>query len=183
VTIEDSLPATLLANLRKRCDRNGEEHFSPARIGRDSQRQLRESVRGDVIHWLDASNADARLFFSLMDRLRRCLNEALYLGLFAYECHYAIFGAGAFYQKHLDVLQGGDNRLLSTVVYLDDEWTATDGGELILYASDQSVVARVLPAPGRMVIFLSADFPHEVLAAQHERHSISGWFRGRAPAS
>jgi hypothetical protein len=31
-----------------------------------------------------------------------------------------------------------------------------------------------------MVMFLSAEFPHEVLAASRPRHSIAGWFSGRS---
>ena len=64
-----------------------------------------------------------------MEELRVSLNEKLYLGLFDYECHYAIYGAGAHYEKHLDALAGQKNRLLSTVVYLNSQWAAADGGE------------------------------------------------------
>jgi SM-20-related protein len=103
------------------------------------------------------------------------------LGLFDYECHYAIYGVGAHYDRHLDTLSGGKNRLLSTVVYLHDEWTPADGGELLLYrAGGQRATTRILPKPSLMVLFLSEEFPHEVLAASKPRHSIAGWFRGRA---
>jgi len=35
----------------------------------------------------------------------------------------------------------------------------------------------VLPQLGTLVVFLSEEFPHEVLAAQRDRYSIAGWFR------
>jgi SM-20-related protein len=36
---------------------------------------------------------------------------------------------------------------------------------------------RVAPECGKLVIFLSEDFPHEVLPATQLRQSIAGWFR------
>jgi len=42
----------------------------------------------------------------LIETLRMGLNRALYLGLFDYESHYAIYGAGAGYTKHSDVPVG-----------------------------------------------------------------------------
>ena len=82
-----------------------------------------------------------------------------------------------------DALNGPKNRLLSTVVYLNDEWTAADGGELLLYrAGNQGAIARILPKPGLMALFLSDEFPHEVLSTKKPRHSIAGWFRGRVPS-
>ena len=68
--------------------------------------------------------------------------------------------------------------MLSVVTYLNDEWQTTDGGELALYANDQdNTGVRVLPEKGTIVIFLSEVFPHEVLTAKRERHSVAGWFR------
>jgi len=94
----------------------------------------------------------------------------------------SIYGVGAHYDRHLDTLRGPKNRLLSTVVYLHDEWSLADGGELLLYGAGGAIV-RILPKPGLMVLFLSEEFPHEVLAASKPRHSIAGWFRGRVPAT
>jgi len=35
----------------------------------------------------------------------------------------------------------------------------------------------IYPRDGRLVLFLSADFEHEVLPAARERLSVAGWFR------
>ncbi|HET6283198.1 MAG TPA: 2OG-Fe(II) oxygenase [Polyangia bacterium] len=130
--------------------------------------------------WLDHSREADHLYLTAMEDLCISLNRQLYLGLLDYQCHYAIYGAGTHYDKHLDALAGQKNRLLSTVVYLNSEWAVADGGELILYrGEDASAVARILPRPGLMVLFLSEDFPHEVLTANRSRHSIAGWFSGR----
>jgi SM-20-related protein len=64
------------------------------------------------------------------------------------------------------------------VVYLNPGWQPVDGGELVIYTDevDQDSI-RVTPAFGTLVVFLSEDFPHEVLPAQRDRYSIAGWFR------
>jgi len=106
------------------------------------------------------------------------LNAALYLGLFDYECHYAIYGEGDGYAKHSDVLQGKKNRVLTTVLYLNEDWHAADGGELVVFEqTGKSVIATVNPTFGTMIIFLSESFPHEVLTSHATRRSIAGWFR------
>jgi SM-20-related protein len=183
VAVDDALPPALLARLDDGCSDTAAARFTPAAVGRGEQRTHDAAIRGDVISWLDDAKDADHSYLTVMEELRVALNQQLYLGLFDYECHYAIYGAGSHYAKHLDTLSGQKNRLLSTVVYLNDEWALADGGELLLYrASDPGAIARILPRPGLMVLFLSEDFPHEVLAARRPRHSIAGWFRGRAPS-
>ena len=170
----------LSTRLAARCFDGGPSPFHAAQIGRGSGHNRDDAIRGDVTRWLDGNDIADGAYLVWMEDLRVGLNAALYLGLFEYEGHYAIYGAGAGYAKHSDVLSGKRNRLLSTVLYLNDDWQPDDGGELILYdASGETVIATVNPTFGRMIIFLSDSFPHEVLRAQTRRCSIAGWFRGR----
>jgi SM-20-related protein len=63
-------------------------------------------------------------------------------------------------------------------VYLNSGWTGTDGGELVLYKDDfDREGIKVIPLLGTVVVFLSEEFPHEVLPAKRDRYSIAGWFR------
>jgi len=164
------------------CDDGTPSRFAPAAVGRGEQRVRNAGFRGDVTSWLDDAKDADHSYLTVMEDLRLGLNEQLYLGLLDYEGHYAVYGTGAHYDKHMDTLAGSRNRLLSTVVYLHKEWAAANGGELLLYkANSPSAFTRILPKPGLMVLFLSEEFPHEVLAATKPRHSIAGWFRGRAP--
>jgi len=180
VVVENALPAALLARLDDGCHDREAWRFAPAGTGRGEDRKRDGLVRGDVIRWLDDAQEADQVYLALMEGLRVALNERLCLGLFTYEGHYAIYGPGTRYGKHLDALVGQRNRLLSTVVYLDSEWALADGGELVLHGTgEQPALARILPQPGLMVMFLSEDFPHEVLAASRPRHSIAGWFSGR----
>ena len=70
------------------------------------------------------------------------------------------------------------NRVLSTVLYLNPDWQSEDAGELVMYAPNRSnTILTVSPVLNRCMLFLSDNFPHEVLFTQAARYSIAGWFR------
>lgn len=178
IVLTDLLPPALLDNLFLDLKARDSDEFDQAGTGRDEHYRVNQFVRSDRICWIDESSPAAREYLDWMERLRRRINQALYLGLFDYECHYAYYPKNGFYRKHLDALKGQTNRVLSTVLYLNPRWQHTDGGELIMYSeNDEEPLLRVLPAWGKMVIFLSEYFPHEVLPAKKRRFSLTGWFR------
>jgi SM-20-related protein len=153
-----------------------------ARIGRAVDRIERSDIRGDRTLWFDDQvHAPAeRALWRALERLRMALNEATFLGLFAFEGHYALYPPGAFYRRHRDRFRDDDARILSCVLYLNETWTAADGGVLRLYLSENRS-RDVLPVGGTLVCFLADRFEHEVLPAVRERLSIAGWFRRRKP--
>jgi SM-20-related protein len=162
-----ALPAELTANLAEECRvRSAAGSLAPASVGRGEGQQVREGVRGDRIHWLEPGQSAAS-----------DVNLELYLGLEDFECHFALYPPGAFYQKHLDRFRDDDRRTVSVVAYLNADWQAEQGGALRLYLAEGE--RDVLPEGGSLVVFLSAELPHEVLPASRERMSIAGWFRRR----
>jgi SM-20-related protein len=82
----------------------------------------------------------------------------------------------------LDAFHGEANRILTLVAYLNLDWKEEDGGELIIYSGD-NVFAMVPPEFATLVVFLSEEFPHEVLPARRDRYSVAGWFRLNASSS
>ena len=147
-------------------------NLTRAGIGRNGDFQLNDSVRGDAIEWLEVGEPAITEFLSAMDQLRLALNQRLFLGLQDYEAHFARYTPGAFYKKHRDAFRGTPGRKVSSVFYLGA------GGELVLYdEAGEEELLRVAPEYGRLVLFLSEDFPHEVLPARCRRQSIAGWFR------
>jgi SM-20-related protein len=152
----------------------------PAGVGTGAGHRLQGGVRGDHILWLEAPGATAAQQSCLQqfEALRLTLNRELQLGLLDFECHFAVYSPGAFYRRHLDRFATDDRRTLSCVLYLNEAWGAEDGGALRLYLPDQH--RDVLPRAGTLVAFLSERFEHEVLPAQRERLSLTGWFRRRA---
>lgn len=152
--------------------------LKPAGVGRGGDYQRNQGIRRDKIHWLEPVTPAVTEFLAWMDELRQGLNQRLFLGLFDYESHFAVYEPGDFYQKHLDAFKGSRGRRLSTVLYLNEGWSEADAGELVLYdEAGERILERVAPKNGRLVIFLSEEFPHEVLPAKQTRFSIAGWFR------
>lgn len=178
ILIEDIFSVAQLQSLFIDIKKTDSEHFHQAGIGREQDRQLNQFVRRDRICWLDMNYQPTQFYLQWAERLRQYLNRELYLGLFDYECHYSHYPRGAFYKKHLDAFKGNSNRRLSSILYLNPLWQPDDGGELVLYAADDSAVLEtVLPTFGKMVIFLSEEFPHEVLPTRCSRYSLTGWYR------
>jgi SM-20-related protein len=154
------------------------QYFHAAGIGREQEHHVNQFVRRDRICWLDRSHVPVLFYLDWAEQLRQRLNRELFLGLFDYECQYAHYPKGAFYKRHLDAFKGFTNRRLTTILYLNPTWQPGDGGELVMYAQEsQTVLETVLPEFGTMVLFLSEEFPHEVLPAKRSRYSLSGWFR------
>lgn len=171
---------TLTRKLAEECRlRAAQGALTPAGVGRGAQQQVREGVRGDHIQWLDAGQHPAcDEYLQALDELRMALNQGLYLGLEDFEGHFALYPPGAFYQKHVDRFRDDDRRAVSVVFYLNDEWQAEHGGALRLYLPNGET-RDVLPQAGSLLVFLSADMPHEVLPASRDRLSLTGWFRRR----
>jgi len=165
-----------------------------ANTGR-AQTTVNTKLRGDSIYWLNESEASPaqQKYFDEMEHLRSGLNQHLYLGLDVLESHLALYPIGASYQKHLDRFKANDNaqlpqRQISCILYLNKDWLEEDGGYLRLYlnadttADGEAVTASSLdiaPIAGRLVMFLSDTFYHEVLPANRARMSLTGWFLNR----
>jgi SM-20-related protein len=154
-----------------------------AAVGSGARRQIRADVRTDEIRWLEDADATPaqRRCLARFETLRLELNRELQLGLLEFECHFARYAPGAFYRKHVDQFRGDGRRRLSCVLFLNENWTREDGGELRLHldAADEGKFADVLPHGGTLVSFLSERFAHEVLPGKRERLSLAGWFKTR----
>ncbi len=154
------------------------DQWQRARIGRNEDVQRASDIRRDKIQWLDLSMGQPiQDYLERMEVIRREVNRHLYLGLFEYEAHFAQYEVGDFYKKHLDAFRGNESRKLTTVFYMNDGWCDEQGGQLQLYAMDDSLIETIAPLSGRLLVFLSEQFPHEVLPTNAQRSSIAGWFR------
>jgi SM-20-related protein len=91
--------------------------------------------------------------------------------------HYAWYPPGAGYARHVDQLQGREDRVVSVVLYLNESWVPVDGGQLRLF--DGQLARDVEPLAGRLVGFVTAGREHAVLPTRKERLSLTGWFRRR----
>ncbi|ELA9391353.1 2OG-Fe(II) oxygenase [Vibrio parahaemolyticus] len=154
------------------------DNWKKARIGRNDDVTRIESIRSDKIQWLKpAMGQPIENYLSKMEEIRQEVNRHFFLGLFEYEAHFAKYEKGDFYQKHLDCFKGNENRRLTTVFYMNESWSEEDAGELVVYDLNDKEIATIPPREGRLLVFLSEQFPHEVLPTNAERFSIAGWFR------
>jgi len=154
------------------------ENWKKARIGRNDEVTRESSIRSDKIQWVHRDMGEpTSQFLDKMEQIRLAANQAFFLGLFEYEAHFAKYEKGDFYKKHLDCFKGNENRRLTTVFYMNDEWSEEDAGELVVYDLQDNHIATIPPKSGRLFVFLSEQFPHEVLPTNTERFSIAGWFR------
>jgi SM-20-related protein len=177
---KDALPVQLISDLLNALKAKPPGVLKKAGIGRAHGQQSNAEIRRDEIAWIertDESAAEQWLEFSA--QLQQYLNRKLMLGLFSFESHFAHYAVGAFYKTHVDAFRGQANRVLSVVLYLNPEWGPADGGEMVLYSDQnpQQILETIQPLGGTLVVFLSEDFPHEVLPAKRDRYSIAGWYR------
>ncbi|HNC86362.1 MAG TPA: 2OG-Fe(II) oxygenase [Agitococcus sp.] len=151
--------------------------FHEASVGRGVGQTRQAHIRGDSICWLEDHFTIGGQYLALMEQLRQQLNADFYLGLRSYEAHYAHYQAGSVYQRHVDRHRDNNARVVTTVCYLNDDWPTEAGGQLKLYNPNHELLLEQTPTGSSLVLFRSADMPHEVLAANRSRFSIAGWFR------
>ncbi|MFU8765542.1 MAG: 2OG-Fe(II) oxygenase [Haliea sp.] len=174
----NALPGPLTGGLQDHLAQMNRERFTRAGVGRQDAHTLNDFVRTDEICWINGESEAGRAWLEWAARLQQFLNRELLLGLFSFESHFAHYRPGDFYRRHLDAFRGEANRVLSLVAYLNPDWQLADGGELVLYTGDDAGARlKVLPGLGTIALFLSEEFPHEVLPARRDRYSIAGWYR------
>jgi SM-20-related protein len=106
-----------------------------AGIGQQKDFQRNMEIRRDLISWIDndTENETERFLVNHIWDFVNYLNETCYTGLNAIECHYAYYDTGSFYKKHRDQFKSDSGRKYSLVTYLNQTWSDTDGGQLVLY--------------------------------------------------
>jgi len=172
--LDEKLCRLLSDEVRKISD----DRFKQAGIGRKQSLAVNHDIRSDNIFWIDDTTKAGIAWLSWAESLQNTINSQLFLGLFSFESHFARYRSGDFYKKHQDAFVGQANRVLSLLVYLNRDWSPEGGGELVIYTKGVDDAAlTVKPTFGTIVLFLSEEFPHEVLPAKRDRYSIAGWYR------
>lgn len=176
ILIDDFLSREELNNVQSFFDQKiRENELEKAAIGATGEEKIIETIRGDYTYWLDKQRDQVQIpIFDALDEMKLLLNRSFFLSLSDYEFHLALYPEGTFYKKHLDQFQGRNNRMISMIIYLNENWKVGDGGELRIYKNDGSVL-DVQPVENRCVLFRSDVLYHEVLKAHKERKSLTGW--------
>ena len=174
----NALPELLSDCLLEQAIATPPDEFRLASIGRKDSLTLETSIRNDRISWIDGSTEAEVAWIGWMTELQNYLNAHLFLGLFSFESHYALYKPGCFYKRHQDAFHGDANRILSVIFYLNHDWQEGDAGDLVLYTGTSATEQQIVhPEFGTLVVFLSEEIEHEVLVTTRNRRSIAGWFR------
>ncbi|MBK1791093.1 2OG-Fe(II) oxygenase [Persicirhabdus sediminis] len=183
-------PKLLSANIQNdliklMTDKVQSDSLVQAGVGAGHEMKVRAEIRNDSIYWFDPDDPApmANKWIVAMDGICQHFRQHLFLSLWSYEGHLARYPAGGFYKAHLDRHAKTLAREITVIAYLNEDWLASDGGQLRLYTDSNLGIngpfIDVLPEAGTVVIFRSADFWHEVKPAKRARLSLTGWLRGR----
>lgn len=157
--------------------------FKDASIGKQSEAHKAARVRGDQILWLATNSVDVaeRMLLNKNQAFVDYLNQTCYLGIVGTEIHFAKYNVGKFYRRHRDTFQAQKGRILSVIYYLNPNWIPENGGNLIIYTSENGIEKGIViePLAGRLVCFESEKLEHEVSEAFAERFSVTGWLLNR----
>lgn len=134
-----------------------------------------ENIRGDSIRWIDDGTPVGMAYLASIDALGQYFNQSLYTGIRHSEAHYACYPAGFGYQWHTDNPKGRDERVISAVFYLNDDWTYADGGQISLYDKTDRL-HTLSPKANRLVLF-DSNLLHQVEITHRRRFSIATWLR------
>ena len=132
-------------------------------------------IRGDRIRWITENFFAGFYYLQSINTLAALFNRSLFAGIRHSEAHYACYPVGFGYQWHSDNPAGRDERVISAVFYLNDDWSDSDGGVLEI-VDKHGVHHNVMPVANRLVIF-DSDLQHQVQIAHRQRYSIATWMR------
>ena len=133
------------------------------------------NIRGDRIRWITENFFAGYYYLQSINALAVLFNRSLFAGIRHSEAHYACYPVGFGYQWHSDNPAGRDERVISAVFYLNDEWATSDGGALEV-VDKHGLHHNVMPVANRLIIF-DSDLQHQVQIAHRQRYSIATWMR------
>jgi SM-20-related protein len=175
ICIDNFLPENVLSSVKRMLkEQLAQDEFTQAGIGSVFNNVLESSIRSDQTYWLDR-NRDIQLseYFEVVEELISKLNRYCYLSLSGFEFHLAHYPQGSFYKRHLDSFSDRSNRMISMIIYMNENWQKGDGGELVIYKGEEEI--KIAPLQNRCVLFKSQELEHEVLLAHKDRFSVTGW--------
>lgn len=151
-----------------------ERNLVKAGIGQS--KVVHSDIRNDSIFWIEPEDPSSAIqkYLHFLKKLQVNLNQSLFLGIQNFEVHLAQYQKGGFYKPHYDNFQGKNNRVVTIITYLNENWNQEDGGLLRLH--HQGEIVDIQPEAGSLAMFISEDILHEVSESYKTRQSITGWF-------
>jgi len=181
VVVDHIFPDIFMDEMISEANQYWEEgEFRKAGVGVGDALQVRPEIRSDRVFWLDEHQLTKtqQQYWDVIAQIRSELNQQFFLNAKSFEAHFAVYPPGSFYKKHLDQFKEVRHRVITCLLYLNEDWKPEHGGQLRVYdAENPEIFTDVLPEKGRFVCFRSDTIYHEVLPANRERFSLTGWIR------
>lgn len=175
VVIDDFLSEDLYQTIRSHFLKKLEQDtFDKAGIGALGANIIKSEVRGDFTYWLN-EDVDHELteFNEVTKELIFVMKRHCFLPIADAEFHYAFYPPGAHYEAHVDQFSERSNRIISVVIYLNENWKEGDGGELKIFRENHEILIE--PVAKRCVFFKSDKVLHQVMPTNKDRYSLTGW--------
>ncbi|WP_438012875.1 2OG-Fe(II) oxygenase [Psychrobacter raelei] len=169
IVLDDLYQPTALLALQ------AESGFVEYRDAKLTEGVRKTDIRGDRIRWITKDFFAGFYYLNSINDLAFLFNRTLFAGIRHSEAHYACYPPGFGYKWHSDNPVGRDERVISAVFYLNDDWTLDDGGELSIIDSEGQT-HQLMPKANRLVIF-DSNLLHQVELAHRQRYSIATWLR------
>ncbi len=169
IVIDDVYSQTALLALQ------AESGFIDYRDAKLTEGVRKTDIRGDRIRWITKDFFAGYYYLQSINELAHLFNRTLFAGIRHSEAHYACYPPRFGYKWHSDNPVGRDERVVSAVFYLNDEWEDADGGQLSIIDSHNQP-HQLLPKANRLVIF-DSNLQHQVEIAHRQRYSIATWLR------
>mmetsp|Transcript_6510 Transcript_6510/g.14734 ORF Transcript_6510/g.14734 Transcript_6510/m.14734 type:complete len:318 (-) Transcript_6510:135-1088(-) len=206
VIIHDFIKQDLIGELRNDVLTLREnDAFRQAKIGQDSTNNLNTEIRiaetcflgrnrNELLTIEAAGGKDSVRdrsggLYDILDNLRVALEGVSETGLDSSltELLFAYYPKGGFYRRHRDAIPNSASllRKYSLLLYLNQDWSEKDGGQLRIHldgggdecpAGVAPKFIDVEPKGGTLVLFKSDAIPHEVLNTNSERFAVVGWY-------
>lgn len=176
VVIDNFLTEELYRTIRSHfLQKLNQDTFDKAGIGALGLNTIKKEVRGDFTYWLDKEkDSDLQEYTELTDELIFVMKRYCFLPIADSEFHYAFYPPGAHYEAHVDQFSERNNRIISVVIYLNEDWKKGDGGELKIFKENDEF-DLIEPIAKRCVLFRSDTVMHQVMPTSKDRYSLTGW--------
>jgi len=107
--------------------------FQDAGVGASAE--VQKKIRQSELIWLDPEDPPDAFgqLLSFIEELQSRLNQQYYMGLKDWEAFYSVYRPGSYYRRHIDNFRGKNRRIITFILYLNQNWEKQKGGQLRIY--------------------------------------------------
>ena len=134
---ENFFAATFIDSIRKFAEQHQlADDFNDSLNGKKQNEVANYEIRSDKIFWIESFDGPALALGQWLDSLASELKNYFRIPIDQIESHFSIYPPGSHYARHIDNGkshgQRDHSRFFTFIIYLNPNWSAHDGGELVI---------------------------------------------------